>query len=82
MKAVYVWWLLVTLTMLTWWAGHTGLSHQWLVIALLMSVFIKGHFLIADFMALRKVALLWRSLVHGWLVSVLGLIFVAYRIGM
>lgn len=81
MKAVYVWWLLVTLTILMWWAGQTGLSHQWLVIALLMSVFIKGHFLIADFMALRKVALLWRSLVHGWLVSVLGLIFLAYRIG-
>jgi membrane-bound metal-dependent hydrolase YbcI (DUF457 family) len=82
MKAWLVWALLVCLTLLTWWAGQAGYSGQWLVVALLTSVFIKGHFIIADFMGLRGVALLWRTLVHGWLVLVLGLIFLAYRIGM
>jgi hypothetical protein len=82
MKAVAVWLLLVVLTLLTWWAGQAGYSGQWLVMALLVSVFIKGHFIIADFMALRGVALLWQALVHGWLILVLGLIFLAYWIGM
>lgn len=77
-----VWALLIVLTLLTWWAGKAGYSGQWLVVALLASVFIKGHFVITDFMGLRGVALLWRALVHGWLVLVLGLILLAYRLGM
>lgn len=82
MKAWLVWLLLVVLTLLTWWAGQAGYHGQWLVAALLTSVFVKGHFVIADFMGLRGVALRWRLLVHGWLVLVLGLILVAYGLGM
>jgi hypothetical protein len=82
MKTYAVWLLLVILTLLTWWAGQAGFSGQGLVVALLSSVFIKGHFVIADFMGLRDVALRWRLLVHGWLVMVTGLIFLAYWIGM
>jgi cytochrome c oxidase subunit IV len=67
MKVYVVWLLLVGLTLLTWWAGQAGYS-----------VFVKGHFIIADFMALREVGLLWRILVHGWLVLVLCLIYLAY----
>ena len=51
------------------------------MLALLASVFVKGHFVIADFMGLRGVALRWRLLVHGWLVLFIGLIFLAYWIG-
>lgn len=82
MRAYIVWLLLVVLTLLTWWAGRAGFSGQWLVLALLASVFIKGHFVIADFMGLRDVKLLWRAMVHGWLMLVSALIFLAYRIGM
>lgn len=78
MKVYVVWLLLVGLTLLTWWAGQAGYSGRWLVVALLASVFVKGHFIIADFMALREVGLLWRILVHGWLVLVLCLIYLAY----
>lgn len=81
MKAWLVWLLLVVLTLLTWWAGQAGYHGQGLVLALLASVFVKGHFVIADFMGLRGVALRWRLLVHGWLVLVIGLIFLAYWIG-
>lgn len=81
MKAYAVWLLLMVLTGLTWWAGQAGFSGQTLVLALLASVFIKGHFLIADFMGLRGTALLWRALVHGWLLLVTGLIFLAYWVG-
>lgn len=77
MKVYAVWILLVALTGLTWWAGQAGFNGQILTLTLLLSVFIKGHFLIADFMGLRGVALLWRALVHGWLMIVAGLIFLA-----
>ena len=82
MRVYGVWLLLVVLTLLTWWSGQAGYHGQGVVAALLASVFIKGHFIIAEFMGLRGVALRWRVLVHGWLVLVLGLIFLAYRIGM
>ncbi|MDD5395048.1 MAG: cytochrome C oxidase subunit IV family protein [Thiothrix sp.] len=82
MKIAILWLLLVGLTLLTWWAGQVGYSGQWLVVALLISVFTKGHFIIADFMALREVSPLWRILVHGWLVLVLCLIYLAYWVGM
>ena len=81
MKTWLVWLLLVVLTLLMWWAGYAGYSGQWLVAALLTSVFVKGYFVIADFMGLRDVAVRWRLLVHGWLVLVIGLIFLAYWIG-
>jgi hypothetical protein len=81
MRVYAVWSLLVILTGLTWWAGQMGLGGQYLTLALLLSVFIKGHFVIADFMGLRNVKLMWRVLVHGWLVMVSGLIFLAYWIG-
>lgn len=81
MRVYRVWLLLVILTLLTWWAGKAGFSGEWLVVALLVSIFIKGHFVIADFMGLRGVAPLWRVLVHGWLVMVTGLIFLAYWLG-
>lgn len=82
MRLWLVWILLLVLTLLTWWAGKAGYSGQWLALALLGSVFIKGHFVIADFMALRGAALLWRALVHGWLVLVVCMIFLAYQTGM
>lgn len=82
MRVYVVWLLLVVLTLLTWWAGKAGFSGEGLVAALLASIFIKGHFVIADFMALRDVAFLWRALVHGWLILVSCLIFVAYWVGM
>lgn len=81
MKAYAVWLLLVILTGLTWWAGQTGFNGQHLTLALLLSVFIKGHFLIADFMGLRNTSLIWRAIVHGWLIIVSGLIFLAYWMG-
>ena len=81
MRNTLVWLLLVVLTGLTWWAGKFGGGGQWLASLLLVSVFTKGHFVVADFMALRHAALHWRLLVQGWLVLVLLLIFVAYQLG-
>lgn len=81
MRVYFVWLLLAILTLLTWWAGKAGFNGEWLVVALLASIFIKGHFVITDFMALRNVALLWRVLVHGWLILVSSLIFLAYWAG-
>lgn len=81
MRATYVWILLIVLTIITWGAGKAGLEGFVLGSGLLVSVWIKGHFVIADFMGLRGAPMLWRALTHGWLVLVMGLIFIAYMIG-
>jgi hypothetical protein len=44
--------------------------------------FAKGWWVISDFMALRHAPALWRRVVLGWLGFVIGLILLAYRIGL
>lgn len=77
-KAIGIWGLLVALTLAAWAAAELGYSGRWLALALFASVFIKGHLVIADFMALRRAPRLWRSLLHGWLLIVSALILLAY----
>lgn len=78
MRATLVWVLLVTLTLATYLAGKFGYNGQGVMALLMISVFIKGHFVIADFMGLRHVRFLWRSIIHGWLIFVTALIAIAY----
>ena len=49
--------------------------------ALLILSFIKSRLVINEFMGLRFVRLRWKLLMLGWLVAVLGLIALAYRVG-
>lgn len=81
MKSLHVWLLLIVLTVLTWAAGRADFGGVNLAIALLASIWIKGHFVIADFMDLRGAPLLWRGLTHGWLIIVMALILFAYQSG-
>lgn len=81
MKSLHVWLLLIVLTVLTWAAGRMGFHGMPLALGLLASIWIKSHFVIADFMDLRGAPLLWRGLTHGWLVLVMMFILIAYLSG-
>ncbi len=70
------------LTAGTWLVGYLELGGEWITLMLLGSVFIKGHGVIAEFMGLKRVSLLWRIILHGWLLVVIGVIFFTYTLGL
>jgi len=72
----------MALTAATYAAGKAGLGGTAVMVALLASIFVKGHFIIADFMGLRGAPWIWRALVHGWLVLVMGFIAMAFFMGL
>ena len=77
-----IWLFLLAATGLTWYLGEVG-PEGGLAIALSMLAiaFLKCRFVAWDFMGLAGTALLWRTLMLGWLVLVLSLIAIAYRMG-
>lgn len=79
--AFWVWLVLVALTGATWLLGRGGFSGQWLVPVLLLSVAIKGQLVADRFMGLARVRSGWRWVVSGWLLAVIVLIGIAFRIG-
>ena len=73
--------LLVAATALSWWLGEEAfLGHHHLgttaVLVVLALSFIKGALIALEFMELRTAPALWRRLVMGWMVIVLGVIAV------
>ena len=81
-KVTAIWVLLMALTVATYAAGKAGMGGPTVMYALLLSIFIKGHFIIADFMGLRGAPQMWRWLVHGWLILVMSFIALAYMMGL
>jgi len=77
-----LWVALMVATVLTWLIGKAGHSGAAAVVGILVIAAIKGWMIIQDFMALRRVTLLWRALVLGWLILVLALILLAYWLGL
>lgn len=78
-RTTWVWIALILLTLVTYALGKMGFSGRGLITFLLFSIFLKGHWIIAEYMGLRQVARKWRWLVHGWLIVVISFIAVAYR---
>ncbi len=62
-----VWILLMLLTIFAYGMGKFGFSGIFVMLLLLLSAFIKSHFVMADFMELRDVSLIWRVIMFGWL---------------
>ncbi|MEA3301937.1 MAG: cytochrome C oxidase subunit IV family protein [Pseudomonadota bacterium] len=81
-RLTWIWLALMAFTILTYAIGKSGYAGTWVVVLLLVTVFIKGHWIIADFMELRHAGLLWRVLAHGWIILVSAGILVAYMMGM
>ena len=71
--------LLALATLASWWLGegaavsgrHLGIAATLAVLALSA---VKGALIALDYMELRRAPALWRRVVMGWLVVVLGLI--------
>ncbi len=77
-----IWVALMVATVLTWFIGKTGGSSVPMVVAVLLISAVKGWLIIYDFMALRRVRLLWRGIVLGWLLLTLAIILLAYWLGL
>ncbi|OPF62313.1 cytochrome C oxidase subunit IV family protein [Hydrogenophaga sp. H7] len=80
-KADTIFALLALATLASWWLGEgAAVSGQHLgtvaTLAVLALSALKGALIALDYMELRSAPALWRRLVMGWLVVVLGLIAV------
>jgi hypothetical protein len=74
-----VFWLaLVAGTALTWSLGESGAAGPAAVFGILGIAAIKGIWIIREFMALRRIKVLWPALVIGWLLVVLTIIAATY----
>ena len=69
---------LIALTLLTFLVGYFNFVGTFIIGALLLSVFIKGHLILEYFMGLKDVQLKYRILPTIWLIGVIILIFIAY----
>jgi hypothetical protein len=77
-----IWVALMVATVLTWFIGKSVTMNVGLVVAVLLISAIKGWLIIYDFMALRRVKVLWRALVLGWLLLTLAVVLLAYWLGL
>ena len=78
------WMLLLAITGVTFWLGESGsaVGSMAVALAVLGQAFAKGLVVALDFLELREAPPLWRWLVIGWLVLVLGLVLRAYTMGL
>jgi hypothetical protein len=79
------WIILLIATAITWWLGESGTAGSAgsnAVFLMLGLALIKGRLVIYDFMELRHAPTLWKILLLGWLSFVLGMVVLAYWIGM
>lgn len=80
-----IWLALLAATGITYWLGESGASGPlgmvpvWVMLTMSL---VKGLWVIYDFMELRHAPRLWRWLVVGWLLFVISMIALAYRIGL
>ncbi|MBL8446028.1 MAG: cytochrome C oxidase subunit IV family protein [Zoogloeaceae bacterium] len=80
------WGLLLAATFATWMIGDFDQGAARMPLAAMAAVavitFVKGRVVVLDFMGLRRVSLFWRGLLLGWLIFVLGLVALAYGLGL
>jgi len=78
------WIVLLIATAITYWLGESGTAGtagSTAVFAMLGLALIKGRLVVYDFMELRHAPTLWKILLLGWLGFVLGMIVLAYWMG-
>ncbi|HYD59484.1 MAG TPA: cytochrome C oxidase subunit IV family protein [Noviherbaspirillum sp.] len=74
------WLILLALTALSAGLAETHLPGAAVLVPVLLATLIKGRIVIDAFMELRHAAAMWRWIVFGWLITVVGLIAFAFRI--
>lgn len=77
-RVTWIWLFLIGLTVVTYAIAKLGLGGPAVMGFVLLSVSVKGHWVIDDFMGLRGAPALWRLLAHGWMLLVVALIAIAY----
>lgn len=77
-----VWAVLMALTLAAFGVGKLGLSGGAVTGFILVGTLIKGQMVADFFMGLRRVRPLWRLLLAGWLLFVIGGIGFAYRLSL
>ena len=80
-----IWLALLLATGVTYWLGESGLSGSAGMAPVLLMfgmAFVKGFWVIYDFMELRHAPRMWRVLLVGWLAFVTSMIVLAYWIGL
>lgn len=70
--------ILVTLTLLTWGIGQSGLGGLWLALLVLAFALLKGHLVGDWFMGLHRLHGVWRWVVVIWLLIPGALITIAF----
>ncbi len=73
-----IWLVLLFLTCITYGAGEAGLSGSKIMLVVLGIAALKVQMVANYFMELRHTRWLWRGIVLGWLLLVVGLITIAY----
>jgi len=73
-RTMQLWVVMLMLTGGTYIVGTRGFGGSWIIGFVLLTVLLKGYWIIADFMALRHCAFLWRAIMLGWLVIVVSAI--------
>lgn len=79
------WLILMIATGITWWLGDSGTAARVSglpVFIMLGLAYSKGFLVIYDFMELRHARVFWKLLIIGWLTVVLGMIALAYWMGL
>ena len=77
-----VWLVLVLLTVSTYLLGKLEFSGTLVAFTLLLTAAIKATLIMRDFMGLRGVSILWRSIMYGWLLIVCSGIAISYIISL
>ena len=75
-----IWLALLAATGVTWWIGERGAAGMVPMLVMLGLAGFKGALIVLDFMALRRVRLLWPMLLLMWLTIVLGVIVWTYSV--
>lgn len=73
---------MIFLTLSTYAVGKLGYNGIAIVLILLLTVVIKGTFVIRDYMELKGVSLLWRVIMYGWLWGVTLALAITYLISL
>ena len=83
MRGVISWGLLMVATAVMWWLGEQAGPAQagWVLILFAMALG-KGLLVVFDFMELRHAHRRWQWAMGAWLVVVIGLILLAYWLGL
>ncbi len=78
----WVWLILMALTLMILMVAETGLGGRYIVSLLIVSMLVKTQIVADYFMGLKRVRLRWRLIVSGYLLVVMSMIGLAYKLSL